>query len=259
MLSQFPSDANDLPEPITRLMIRMGLSTVEVPAGKASGSEDIWSYLDEEPAGPDTAAALGRNGLRVGVGKLANWPDVRSLLTELTGQQVGTTVIPMISGTPVPIRLKRGQPVQTIFLSRDDLSLTGEDYPPGTNQLLFSCTMDRDNRDRVLVTGVPQIETTKRTPKLVERNGSRAFMPLPDWHTFRFLRFQLSVAKDEFLVIGPGRMARSATSLGHHFLVRRKKGMEFETVLVLMPEVIEATMVPAEPMKTAPPRELDME
>ncbi|MFP4052402.1 MAG: hypothetical protein ACLFV7_00890, partial [Phycisphaerae bacterium] len=204
-LSRFPQDANELPEPVTRLMIRMGLSTVEVPAGKASGSEDIWSYLDEESAGPDTAAALGRNGLRVGVGKLANWPDVKAMLTELTGQQVSSTVVPLVSGSPVPIRLKRRQPVQTVFFSRDDLSLTGEDYPPGTNQFLLSCTMDRDDRTRVLVTGVPQIETTKRTPKLVDRNGSRGFVPLPDWHTFRFLRFQLPVANDEFLVIGPGR------------------------------------------------------
>ena len=50
-------------------MIRMRMATVEVPVGTASGSEEIWSYLDEEPVSAFSQGALGRNGFRVGRGR----------------------------------------------------------------------------------------------------------------------------------------------------------------------------------------------
>ena len=45
-----------------------------------------------------------------------------------------------------------------------------------------------------------------------------------------------------FLVIGPGANARNPTSVGYHFLVKKRQGMEFETLLVLVPEVFAAPL-----------------
>jgi hypothetical protein len=229
--------------PDRQLMVSFRMATVVLPAGTASGSEDLWSYVDEEAIGAGSAAALGRNGMRVGVGRIDNWPDVASVLRRMTGRQVALSTIPALPGSTIPIRLKERQPAQTIFLSLDDLSLTGEDYPPGTNILAINCRIDRDNRDALLVTGVPQIETTRVRQKYVEQNGRRGFVPQPDWFVFRPLRFRLRMDDEEFLIIGPGRRSRISTSVGHHFLLRNREGIAFETVLVLMPSIVQANIV----------------
>jgi hypothetical protein len=247
-----PSDGRDIgtmpgtdrtTAPNRQLMVSFRMATVLLPAGTASGSEDLWSYVDEEAIGADTAAALGRNGMRVGVGRTSNWPDVADVLGRMTGRQIALTHIPVLPGSTIPINLKRRQPAQTIFLSLNDLSLTGEDYPPGTNLLAINCRIDENNRDALLVTGVPQITTTRLRPKLVNEGGARGFVPQPDWFVFDPLQFRLRMSSDEFLVIGPGRRASIPTSVGHHFLLRRQEGIDFETVLVLMPQITETDVV----------------
>ncbi len=228
-------------------VVSFKLATVFIPGGMASNSEDIWSYLNEEPLGPSTIAILARNGVRLGVGRNQNWPELVRVLQKMTGQQVQASYMPAFPGKPMSIRLKTDQPAQTIFLSHPDLSLSGEDYPPGTNILKVCCTVDPEDRDRVLVTAMPLIETSHRTLRIVEEKGSRTALPLPDLLSFPELAFQVSISRKEFLVIGPGAESRRPTSLGSRFLSRQRDGMPFETVLILMPRVIPAreAMVPS--------------
>ena len=49
-----------------------------------------------------------------------------------------------------------------------------------------------------------------------------------------------------FLLIGPGRESQRLTSPGRQFLVGQRDGMEYETVLVIAPELFAA------PRKAAP-------
>lgn len=242
----------DTAAPNKQLMVHFRMATVLLPAGTASGSEDLWSYVDEEALGAETAAALGRNGMRIGVGRMSNWPDVADVLKRMTGRQVAMSHMPALPGSTIPVRLKERQPVQTIFVSLDDLSLSGEDYPPGSNILGINCRIDPNNRDSLLVTGVPQIESTRVRPKYVRDRGLRRFVPLPDWFEFTPLRFRLRMDTGEFLVIGPGRRAQIPTSVGHHFLIRQREGIAFETVLVLMPRIVEATVRQTKPMLSNP-------
>ena len=48
-------------------IVRIKITSIQVPVGTASGSEEIWSYLDEERTRAIHTATLGRNGMRVGV------------------------------------------------------------------------------------------------------------------------------------------------------------------------------------------------
>ena len=54
--------------------------------------------------------------------------------------------------------------------------------------------------------------------------------------------FQLSVPAKSYVVIGPGAQARRPSSIGQHFLVRERDGAKFETVLVLVPQLLAAPM-----------------
>ena len=69
------------------------------------------------------------------------------------------------------------------------------------------------------------------------------------------LTFRLSVPCGDILVVGPGAAARRPTSAARHFLIKEKDGMEFETVLLLVPSVVRARaqVVPTPSAGPSPP------
>ncbi len=237
------------PAPKEIYMIHLQLGSVEVPVGVASGSEELWSYLDEEPVSL-RSRVLGRNGIRVGLGRTEDWSDIERVLKNMTGQSFTTITMQTLPGRPTSVDLKSHQPVQTIFLTHEDGTLSGQQYPPGDNLLTFSCTLDENDPSDVLVTAVPQLRTTKRWPQFTQRGGLPTLTAQPKFFTFTPMTFQLTVPKDDFFVIGPGVQARRPRSPGHHFLTKRRKEIPFETVLVLRPWV---HRVPLRPVGTPRP------
>jgi len=225
-----------------RLIVTVRLTTVEVPVGTASGSEEIWSYLDEEPVRTVGSGSLGRNGLRVGLGRTGSWPDLARVLKRMTGRSPRQQLVAATPGDPLPVVLKERQDVGTIFTFHDDRTLTGRDYPPGDYVLAMACTLNEDDLSRILITAVPQVRTTRRQPGFEMGVKGPAMTLRAEVFNFTPLTFQLEVPAKGFLVVGPGANARNPSSVGHHFLVRKKEGMEFETLLVLHPEVLAAPL-----------------
>ncbi len=242
-----PADDKDIPpalrnriadpdDPDVIHMILLQLVTVQVPTGVASGSEELWSYLDEEPVSL-RSTVLGLNGFRMGVGRSDVWKDLQRVLKKMTGQEQKTTHVQIFPGQVAPIVLKRKQPIQTIFTYFNDQTLSGSDYPPGDNLLTLTCGIDENHSDRILLTAVPQIRSTKKVGQISADHGAPKIAYRPKLYTLRPLTFQLTVGHNDFLIIGPGIEARRPSSIGHHFLSRTKAGMDYETVLVLRPRI----------------------
>lgn len=222
--------------PQTVYMIHLRLGTVEVPAGIASGSEELWSHLDEEPISL-RSRVLGLNGFRVGLGRADDWKDIERTLKRMTGQSFKSATIQALAGQPAPVELKSGQSTQLIFTSHEDQTLSGRHFPPGDYLLTLTCTLNEDDPSKVVITAVPQIRTTRRQPRLVEDRGVTKLVHRPITYTLTPMTFQLTVPNNDFLVIGPGIQARRPTSPGHHFLTKTRKGVPFETVVILRPMV----------------------
>jgi len=221
-----------------RLLVRLRVATMEVPVGTASGSEEIWSYIEEEPVLGARSVGLGPNGFRVGVARRDSWQDLTRILKRMTGRDVRNDYATAVPGDPIRFILKRNQPVQTIFVYYEDRTFSGADYPPGDNVLSLSCTLDEDDPTKILITAVPQICSTDRPVEFLNEGGRMMIVSKPQMFPLSALTFQLLVPAHDILVIGPGVAARRQASAGHHFLVKEREGMEFETVLVLIPEVV---------------------
>jgi hypothetical protein len=219
--------------------IRFGV--VEVPTGIASGSEELWSYLDEEPVSKKSKL-LGLNGLRVGVGRAEVWGDLKRVLTEMTGQEYISKSLSIPRGKNPAVTLKSKQPMQTIFTYHPDGSLSGRDYPPGDDLLRISPTIDTEKLDRVLFTIIPQILTTKTKLKVEYDGDTPRIAEKPVLISLDHLQFQLWVKQGDFLVIGPGIQARRNSSIGKFFLTQRRNGVLFETVLILQPSIQKHTV-----------------
>ncbi len=219
------------------LVIKVRMVTISVPVGTASGSEELWSYLDEELVEALRSANLGRNGLRVGVARRQDWPQVAAVLTKMTGRPLRTTTMISMPGDTLPVALKMQQPPQTVFVFHDDRSLTGRDYPGGDNVVALYCTLNEDDPSRIMITGLPEIRTTERFPRFTNTMGRPMMIYRPDYYPFEGMTFRVGLNSRDVLIVGPGFESRRATSVGHRFLIRDSDGVEYETVLVLIPQV----------------------
>lgn len=227
----------------TLYMVYMRIGHVQVPTGMASGSERLWSYLDEEPVAL-YSTVLGLNGFRIGLGRPESWQDFRKALDRMTGRNFNTQAIQLFSNRPGSIVLKPSLPEQTIFTYFDDQTLTGADYPPGDNILTFAATNDLAQPDRVILTALPQIRSTRKVSRFEMDAGIPTFANRPVMFPFRPLTFQLSIPKGYYLVIGPGIQSRRPSSVAHHFLTFQRDGIEYETLLILHPQVVPLEYAP---------------
>jgi hypothetical protein len=221
-----------------RLVVRIRMTAIEVPIGTASGSEEIWSYLDEEPISTIRSVSLGRNGIRVGLGRDGAWPDLAAVFKRMTGQVPSQSVLAAMPNDPLQIILRERQDEATIFTFRDDRTLRGQDYPVGDYLLTVACTLDEDDLSKVMLTAVPQVRSTARLTRFVMSPLGPQMVSQPETYSFSDLTFQLMAPPKGFIVIGPGANARNPATVGYHFLTHKREGVEFETLLVLMPEVL---------------------
>ena len=221
-----------------KLVIRIRMATIEVPVGTASGSEEIWSYLDEEPISTVRSVSLGRNGIRVGLGRQDAWPDLAAVFKRMTGRAPGQSVIAAMPNDPLQITLQQHRDEATIFTFRDDRTLRGQDYPVGDYLLTIACTLDEDDLSKVMMTALPQVRSSARTTRFEISPLGPQMVTQPELFSLSDLTFQLMIPPKGFLLIGPGANARNPSTAGHHFLTHTREGVEFETLLMLMPEVL---------------------
>lgn len=226
------------------LLIRLRLIVIQAPAGTVSDSEELWSYLNEEPVGVRTGWALGQNGVRVGLGQESSWPEIAQILRRLTGSPVSHNHVLVQPGAMVPISFKEHQPAQTFFVVRPEGTLVGNDYPPGDNVLMMAATINFDDPASVFLSASPLVRTTHRQPRYVEQPVGFALANEPSYYPMEELAFQLRIPAGGFMLIGPNRESRRSSSLGRHFLLRQRDGLSFETVMVIAPEVFAARVRP---------------
>ncbi|MCD4699359.1 MAG: hypothetical protein K8R91_02155, partial [Phycisphaerae bacterium] len=151
------------------LVVRINLITVQLPVGSVSNSEQLWSYLDEEPVGARVGSALSSNGIRVGLGRKDAWKDVSGILQQLTGEPLSRATHFANPGSPMPIVFKPKQKAQTIFTYRQDESLFGRDYPAGDNVLMTMATINYDDPSAVYITAAPAIRSSHRRRRYVKQ------------------------------------------------------------------------------------------
>ena len=222
------------------LLIRFRLITVELPIGSVSDSEELWSFVNEEPVGGRIGATLARNGIRVGVASEQTWPDVAKLLRRLTGKSLSRRHIVTHPGAAVPVVLKVAEPRQTVFLFRPDRTLIGNDYPPCDNVLMMAGTVNYDEPTDVHLTAGTILRSVERQTRYVEGAGGYVLTSLPTYYRLEDMGFTVKIPAGGFVVVGPGPDVRRDTSPGHRFLVRTRRGLQFETILVIAPEVFAA-------------------
>ncbi len=223
--------------------IRLFLYRLEVPVGQLSGTEQVWSYLDEEAVGASKNLTLGLNGIRVGLGRGQDWPDVAEAIRRLTGQSLAEGLSSILPGQAKHLAMKKEHDPMTLFIFRDNRTLTGQDVPAGDYVLTLSCTVHENDPREVLFTALPQMRTVGNIPEKRFQGRVMSWKKGPKFEPFLAALFQLPIPKDGFLLIGPGSQSRRPSSLGNQLLVSQKDGLPFETIIVVKPELFSAPLI----------------
>ncbi|MCY2928953.1 MAG: hypothetical protein NTV86_05565, partial [Planctomycetota bacterium] len=218
---------------------------VELPVGTVNASEQLWNCLNEEPVAVNRTADLGRNGLRMGLGEEASWNDLSAILQKLTGRALAPTRAFAWPGTVMDVVARRDQPAQSIFLFFGDKTRAGRDYPAGDNVFAVACSVDETNPQGVILTGVPQIRSSQGQPAPTPGEPRMGIVSPYTRTPFTPLTFRVTIPPKGFLLLGPGSAALNTSTLGNHFLIDQHDGLSFETVLILLPEVIRKPVQPA--------------
>lgn len=218
-------------------MVKVHVAVVEVPMGATSESTILWALLDRRIMAMDEAISLADNGLQIGVGKRADWGRLDDVLTDMSGRQYEPTTIIGAPEAPVPIVVQEHRTGRTVFLVHMDDTLSGLDYPPGQYILSLLFTADPDGRT-LTVTGLPQVQSTRRRPMIVGEEGSAAMVNRATTYSLYPLTFQMRVTAGDFIVIGASERITRASSAGRAFLARDRNGVPVETILVITPEIV---------------------
>jgi len=221
-----------------RAFVCVRVALVNLPLGAASDSQDIWARLREEVLDPQRQNVLKANGLRAGIAPGRNLVNLVGVLQGLTGREILYATIPAISEAPRTLTLRPDEPPRTIFIIGRDGSARAGAYQAGEYVLTMAGRIDQEDPSHVLMTAMPQIRVAAADTRVVRTEGRLTFQTYRKVLGLEEGTVTADMPAGDILVIGPGRQSHRPSSIGHSFLTGDISGIPYETVILLVPQVV---------------------
>lgn len=206
-----------------------------VPAGRISTTEQLWDHLDESIVAPRQSVLLGRNGIRVGVGRVASWPAVRAILV-LHEPEVSAST-PVVAGDePWSLELADIADDTPLFYFDSEDRLTGARHAAGKLCLRMEHLLDLDNLAMLTLRAVPEIRRDDLPARTRLRLAAERAGNPPE--LFLALTFTMAVPSEHFVIIGPGPASRMPHLVGSRLFKSAKNGEDFENVYCIVPKIL---------------------
>lgn len=234
-----------LPPSVSQKAVQFRVMQVQVPQGEFSRSQKIWDHLDEQAVGVETQMLLQRNGLRVALGSPESWPPVKAILESVPKRSVRQLPPSLPNSLSVSLQLT-GEPVdQTIFFYRPNGTMAGSFYSQASDVLRITWDFHSDNIEQVAVYVTPEIRQEQSGVVFKATPLGAAPVPIYEGRVFSELACRLIVSPNGYIVLGPGADVDHIGLLGREFLVTQIDGEPYESILVIVPEVLDLTKHPA--------------
>ncbi len=109
-----PPPGDRLPPPQVLATVGIEIHTMDLPADNVDRLDDLWQLLSPGTIRMNSYNAFSENSFRVKFGRMEIWDQIRQLLADADGRQVGTTslVVPDNDKTDFPVaELPAGRPI----------------------------------------------------------------------------------------------------------------------------------------------------
>jgi hypothetical protein len=223
------------PLPPLQLATKFEIYDITLPAGAVSRSEPFWKIIDEEQIDPGTYDVLRRNGIRVGVAPVTDWPALRDQIAGLPASSQMMSVTGR-EATNVELPMKKDVVEENIFVYMPDGTLVGNTFEKCENIMALSFQQTPRKAGHLRLALSPLVRGTAKhlVYTVLGNEGEFTYS-----HTQRALdvNLRVEIPLDYLLIVAPSEEAKTASSLGHAFLMSDAPAEKQEHVLVMVPRM----------------------
>jgi len=190
---------------------------IDVPAQQDVG-DAIYETLNEGFSGGRYRSVLGRNGLRLGVGKMDQWPAIKQRLDAAGGQLSGRRQLTIGLLQPMRILADEMRASRTLFYYDSQGRGRGEDLGDCSIGILIAAS-GSGNGGPLMVKLAPELQFSPMPSRwqVVEGQPQRVWGSERRVLTELMVRFPL--AKDEFALLGPRETDLADSLIGSQLLL----------------------------------------
>lgn len=212
---------------------------VELPIDGARDSRKIWNHVNPLALDAERVVSLARNALRVGVAPVSAWPAIRTIL-QAAKVDVRREHIVAQPGLPLVIQLAPIMEQESIFGYFAEGRLVGKTVSAGDKLLSIDYAFHPQLGGTLDVELRFEVRRNLGVMTFEHRDGAIRQVPTYERHVFANLGATLSLATDEFLVIGVDPDQENEYLVGNRFLVRERSTGRFETLFFITPKPFQA-------------------
>ncbi|MBI5863683.1 MAG: hypothetical protein HZB38_04080 [Planctomycetes bacterium] len=238
VVSRNPEDGADPALRPARSMMVLAVLSVQIPESQAAAAQKIWEQAREEMLDAETRLRLQDNGFRAGIGHVQLWEPIRAVLDAIPDRRVVQTIpLRVPAGFPLALELDNEPRNQTLFYVGRDGVLRGATHPESRNVLRIAYGPDVRRADRIRMAVVPETQQKQEGWRWVRTEEGLWQVPRQQTNAFEDVSFDVSLARDEFLLIAPSENARLHGLIGRAMLSGESEGRSTFTYVFLRPEV----------------------
>lgn len=231
----------EAPPPQIRVMdVDFQIMRVDVPIDSVRHSAKIWNHVRAGDLDPERVEILARNGVAVGIGAGEDWPALRAILTAARAR-VRTDQMLARSGLPVSVEVGRIDGTESVFSSRPGQRPAGRTFDGGSKLLHVNYAVEPALAGLVSLQLSLEIRKDRGEVSWQRVGGVLQQVPLYDQFPFDHLDVILPVGPGGFVIIGPTPDSDNDYWVGQRFFSATIDGRRHDTLLVIAPEVQEAT------------------
>jgi len=219
---------------------------LQMPLGANSRDDAFWKLLDEDVVDVPTNLNLNRNGLRVGRGRVADWPEYLKLL--IAESAIEIEKIEYAAGWSFEDALQPMSdilPEELLFIY-DDHGLTMRSFDDCQNllSLKFQWAPRKPRTIRLTICPVIEAWRTRRDYSLSDDPPAVKYLERLNYYD---LHFTADIAPGEFLAVGTTTATEDPNRIGSRFLTCDGPNQRYEELLILVGQ-----SVPMKGMKSHP-------
>ena len=215
---------------------------LQMPYGANSRDDSFWKLVDEDIVDVQTDRRLILNGIRVGRGKVTDWPTFLKILTNEEAIKTGQGQIlaqTAYGDAKYPMTDTISEELLYIY---DDHGLTMRSFNDCQNEFSLAFGWAPRKPRTIRVTICPVVEATQTRSDFSLSDNPPPVRVL-NRENFYPLNLRADVAPGEFLILGTSPQTADENRIGSRFLTRDGPNARYEEMLIIVGDSV--PMVPA--------------
>lgn len=229
------TDPRDAPSAV-QMVFQVEMFVIPLPQGTYSRNEAFWKRIDENCVDAATSDLLYKNGIRIGVARLAELEHFGKFITDALPPQKFA-----LSGTEVKdveIDMKLRLPEQTLFHFDRSNNVVGRSYDACDNILNVSFQPALRKPGQVRLSLSPMVRAMRKRLQYTALNGELEVQGFINPEVIYDLNCRVDIPQDSFLILTPSPSASRPTSIGNAFFMKDGPAERMEQVVLVVPRGI---------------------